>query len=158
MAGAPKKKHRVLLWFRVIVMTRFLFRVLCFLIPPPLPASLFTLALPRRLVAVADALLGMVDIDLLLLLPSPCSACKEVESCSSCAIYSAWLYARTGCLPRRGEASRGPLSLHLSFSKNALGALPPFGVVAFLNIPSCLSLPWSYPHPSGIASTDLPTC
>jgi hypothetical protein len=41
---------------------------------------------------VADVLLGMVDIDLLLLLPPPCSACKEVESCSSLAIYCAWLW------------------------------------------------------------------
>jgi hypothetical protein len=31
--------------------------------------TLFTLALPRRLVAMADALLGMVNNDLLLLLP-----------------------------------------------------------------------------------------
>jgi hypothetical protein len=44
-----------------------LFGVLCFLVPPALPVSWFTLALPHRLVAVADALLGMFNIDLLLL-------------------------------------------------------------------------------------------
>jgi hypothetical protein len=41
---------------------------LCFLVPPPLPVQLFALALPHRLVVVGNALLGMVNIDLLLLL------------------------------------------------------------------------------------------
>jgi hypothetical protein len=56
----------VLLWFRVIVMMRFLFRVLCFRVPLALPFPLFALPLPHRLVALASALLGMVNIDLLL--------------------------------------------------------------------------------------------
>jgi hypothetical protein len=47
----------------VIVMMRFLFCTLCFLVFPQLPVPLFALAMPRRLVAVADALLGMVNID-----------------------------------------------------------------------------------------------
>jgi hypothetical protein len=63
--------HPVLLWFRVIVMSRFLFRAQCFLDPPPLPVPLFAPALPRRLMAVTDALLGMVNIDLLLLPVQP---------------------------------------------------------------------------------------
>jgi hypothetical protein len=58
--------HLDLLWFRVIVMTRFLF-----LVPPPLlPVPFFALVLPRR--PVANALLGMANIDLLL----PMSRCK----------------------------------------------------------------------------------
>jgi hypothetical protein len=47
---------------------RFLFHSLGFLVPPPFPDPLFALALPRRHVAMASALLGMVNIDLLLLL------------------------------------------------------------------------------------------
>jgi hypothetical protein len=49
-------------------MMRFLFRTLCFLAPPPLPVLSFALALSRKLVVVADALLGMLSIVLLLLL------------------------------------------------------------------------------------------
>jgi hypothetical protein len=45
---------------------RFLFHALCFLVPPPLPVPLFTL--PRSFVAVADAIAGMANIHLLLLL------------------------------------------------------------------------------------------
>jgi hypothetical protein len=52
-----------------LVMTRFLFRCLCFLVPPPLPVPLF--ALPDTLVAMADALPGMLNLQLLLLLPLP---------------------------------------------------------------------------------------
>jgi hypothetical protein len=59
--------HLVLLWFRVVV-KRFLFPALCFVAFPPLPIPLVALALSRRLVAVADTLLGIVNIDLLLLL------------------------------------------------------------------------------------------
>jgi hypothetical protein len=51
-----------LLWFRVIAMTKFFFHALWFLVPPSLPVSWFALALPRMLVAVGDALLGMVGI------------------------------------------------------------------------------------------------
>jgi hypothetical protein len=51
-----------------MVMMRFSFRVLCFLVPPPLPVPSFSLALPCKLVAMADALLGLVDLDFLLLL------------------------------------------------------------------------------------------
>jgi hypothetical protein len=49
-------------------MMRFLCYVLYFLVPPPLPSLVFPLALPCKLAAVADALLGMVHSDLLLLL------------------------------------------------------------------------------------------
>jgi hypothetical protein len=59
--------HLVLLWFRVVV-ERFLFPALCFVAFPPLPIPLVALAPSRRLVAVADTLLGIVNIDLLLLL------------------------------------------------------------------------------------------
>jgi hypothetical protein len=50
--------HTTLLRVCVIAMKLFLFCALCFLVCPPLPVRLF--ALPRRAVAVADALLGMV--------------------------------------------------------------------------------------------------
>jgi hypothetical protein len=60
---------------------RFLFHVLCFLIPPPLPVPCFALALPRRLVAVANAFLGVVNIDLLLLTLFPWS--PHVVCCST---------------------------------------------------------------------------
>jgi hypothetical protein len=59
--------HSVVLLYRVIVMMRFVFHVLCFLVPPPLSVPLFALALPHRLVAVADALFGMVTVDLIVL-------------------------------------------------------------------------------------------
>jgi hypothetical protein len=62
--------------FCLIVMMRFLFRVLCFLVPPPLPVPWFAPALPQRLVAVANALLGMVNIDLLLLFLPADHACS----------------------------------------------------------------------------------
>jgi hypothetical protein len=60
--------HPALLWCCVIVMMKFFFHALCFLVPSPLPVPLFALSLPSRLVAVADALLGMVYIDLVFLL------------------------------------------------------------------------------------------
>jgi hypothetical protein len=44
-------------------MMRLLFCALCFLILSPLPLPLSTLNLPARLVAVANALLGMLNID-----------------------------------------------------------------------------------------------
>jgi hypothetical protein len=57
----------VLLCFCVMVMLQFLSRTQVFLaFPPPPPLLLFALNLPRRL--VADALSGMVNTDLLLLL------------------------------------------------------------------------------------------
>jgi hypothetical protein len=57
----------VLLWFCVIVMLRFLSRTPVFLaFPPPPPLLLFALNVPCRLAAVADALSGMVNSDLLL--------------------------------------------------------------------------------------------
>jgi hypothetical protein len=65
----PQKRGATpsLFGFRVIVMTRFLFLFsLCFLTPSPLPIPFFTLTLPCRLVAAANALL--VNIDVLLLL------------------------------------------------------------------------------------------
>jgi hypothetical protein len=46
-------------------MIRFLFRVLCCLIPPQVPVPLLTLALLHKLVAMANVLLAMVNIDLL---------------------------------------------------------------------------------------------
>jgi hypothetical protein len=54
--------HTVLLWFRVMVMLRFLSRTPVFLAFPP-PLLLITLNLPHRLGAAADALLGMVNTD-----------------------------------------------------------------------------------------------
>jgi hypothetical protein len=60
----------VLLWFRVIVMMRFLFRVLCFVLPSVL-VPLFALTQAHKLLAVADALFGMVNINLLILLQIP---------------------------------------------------------------------------------------
>jgi hypothetical protein len=58
---------RILLWFCVIVMMRFLFHIHSFIVPPSLPVSLFVLILPLRLVVMADALFGMANIDFLLL-------------------------------------------------------------------------------------------
>jgi hypothetical protein len=59
----------VLLCLCVLVMLQFLSCAPVFLaIPPPSPLLLVALNLPRRLVAAADALLGMVNTDLLLLL------------------------------------------------------------------------------------------
>jgi hypothetical protein len=55
--------HPNLFW---VCITRFIFSALCFLVPP-LP----TPSLPNRHVAMADALLGMVKIELLLLLLLP---------------------------------------------------------------------------------------
>jgi hypothetical protein len=60
--------HPVLLWFRDMVMRRLLSSAQYLLaFPPSLPLPLFTLDLPRRLAALADALSGMVNLDLLLL-------------------------------------------------------------------------------------------
>jgi hypothetical protein len=58
--------HPVLRWFRVLVMMMFLFCALCLGAPSPLPVHLLDLLLPRRLVAVARAFLGMVNISRLL--------------------------------------------------------------------------------------------
>jgi hypothetical protein len=52
---------------RVIVNMKFFFHALCFFVPPLLPVPWFPLALSRKLVTMADALLGVVHIDLLLL-------------------------------------------------------------------------------------------
>jgi hypothetical protein len=61
--------HTVLLLFCVMVMPRFLSSALVFLaFPPPPPLLLLALTLSCRLAAVADALLGTVNSDLLLLL------------------------------------------------------------------------------------------
>jgi hypothetical protein len=52
-----------------MVMLRVISRAPVFLaLPPPPPLQFFSLKLPHRLAAVADALSGMVDTDLLLLL------------------------------------------------------------------------------------------
>jgi hypothetical protein len=58
----------VLLWFYVVVMLRFFSRLVFLAFLPPPPLLLFALNLPCRLAAVADALLGMVNSNLLLLL------------------------------------------------------------------------------------------
>jgi hypothetical protein len=59
--------HTVLLWFRVMVMQRFLSCAPAFLtFPPSPPLLLFALSLPHRL--AADALSGMVNTGFLLLL------------------------------------------------------------------------------------------
>jgi hypothetical protein len=59
----------ILLWLHVLVMLRFLSCGQAFLtLTPPLPLLLFTLDLPCRLAAAADALLGLVNTDLLLVL------------------------------------------------------------------------------------------
>jgi hypothetical protein len=58
--------HPVLLWFRVTVMMRLLFTALCLIVFLLLSVPVFALDLPCRLVAVADALLDMITIDLLL--------------------------------------------------------------------------------------------
>jgi hypothetical protein len=59
--------HPVLVWFRATVMLRFLFHALCFLVPPPFPVHLFAFHLACRRVAVANALLAMLKLDLRLL-------------------------------------------------------------------------------------------
>jgi hypothetical protein len=54
--------HTVRLWFRVMVMPRFLSHAPAFLaFPPPPPPRLFALNLPHRLAAAADAISGMVN-------------------------------------------------------------------------------------------------
>jgi hypothetical protein len=64
-----RASHTALLWFCMMVMLRFLSRAAAFLtFPPPPPLLLFALNLPCRLTAVADAFLGLVNSDLLLLL------------------------------------------------------------------------------------------
>jgi hypothetical protein len=65
--------------------------VLCFLAPTSLPITLFALALPSRLVAVA--LMGMVNIDLLRLPWNPMAACYQAAK---------WV--------RRTSGGRGPWS------------------------------------------------
>jgi hypothetical protein len=56
-----------LLWFCVMVMLRFRSHAPVFLAFPPPPPLLFALNLPSRLAAIADALLGVVNSDVLLL-------------------------------------------------------------------------------------------
>jgi hypothetical protein len=90
--------HTVLLWFWVMVMMRFLSPAPVFraFLPPP-PLLLFALNLPCSLAALANALLGMVNSDLLLLLqlrphrpPIFCIA-KQITSisllCTSCSLH-----------------------------------------------------------------------
>jgi hypothetical protein len=59
-----------------------MFRVLRFLVPPPVPLPLFALNLPHKLAAAADALPGMVYIHMLFLLfhpqPTPHAAVAHV--------------------------------------------------------------------------------
>jgi hypothetical protein len=71
--------HTALLWYCVMVMLRFFSRAAVFLAFPPL-LLLFALNLPCRLVAMAHALLGVVNSDLLLLLlTSQCTYAVPVE-------------------------------------------------------------------------------
>jgi hypothetical protein len=64
--------YTALLWVRVMEMLRFLFCAKVFLVfTPPPPLLVFDLNLPCRLVAAADAFLGMVYTDLLLLAGRP---------------------------------------------------------------------------------------
>jgi hypothetical protein len=73
--------HRPL-WFRVIVMLRFLSRAPVFLaFSPPPPFLLFALNLPCRLAAFANAPSGMDNSDLLLLLPPPPSITQSQRCC-----------------------------------------------------------------------------
>jgi hypothetical protein len=61
--------HTVLLWLCVMVMLRFLSRAPVFLaFPPPPPLLLLALNMPCRLAAMANALLGMVNSDVPILL------------------------------------------------------------------------------------------
>jgi hypothetical protein len=60
--------HTILLWFRVVVLLRFLSCTPVFLAFPPPSLLLFALNMPCRLAAAADALSSMVNSDLLLLL------------------------------------------------------------------------------------------
>jgi hypothetical protein len=74
--------HPVLLWFRVMVMLRFLSRAtMSFDFPHPPALQMFALNLPRRLAAGADALSDMVDTDLLFLLLQPT---PNVGGCGQC--------------------------------------------------------------------------
>jgi hypothetical protein len=67
-----RASHTALLWFRVMVMLRFLSRAQVFLTcPPPPPLLLFALNLPRRLAAAADDLSGIVHTCVLRLLLLP---------------------------------------------------------------------------------------
>jgi hypothetical protein len=60
--------YTILLWFRVTMIMRFLSRAQGLLdFTPSLPLPLFVLNLYRRPAAVADALSGMVNMDVLLL-------------------------------------------------------------------------------------------
>jgi hypothetical protein len=73
-----RASHTVLLWFRVMVMLRFLFRAPVFLaFRPPPPLQLFALNLPCRLAAAANALSSMVNSNLLLLLHTLVAAVVE---------------------------------------------------------------------------------
>jgi hypothetical protein len=61
-------------WFRVLVMLRFLLCTKAFLaLAPPLPLLLFAVNLPFMLAAAADALSGVLNTDLHLLM----GMCKE---------------------------------------------------------------------------------
>jgi hypothetical protein len=71
-----------MLWFCVMVMLRCLSGAPVFLaFPPPPPHLLFALSLPCRLAAVADALLGMVNSDLLLRLLLELGVCPLSMEC-----------------------------------------------------------------------------
>jgi hypothetical protein len=96
--------HSVLLWCRGIVMMRFLFQVQCFLVPPPPHVPLFALTLPRRALqglAVADALFGTANIDLLLF-----------RSRTDCTSHLSQLCRRSGraCVPKECLKRASPCS------------------------------------------------
>jgi hypothetical protein len=60
--------HPTLRWLFLVMVMIWFFCALRFLVPSPPPVPLFALALPFRLVGLADALLVAFSIDLLLLL------------------------------------------------------------------------------------------
>jgi hypothetical protein len=78
--------HNALLWFRVMVMLRFISLAPVFLaLPPPSPLLMFALNMPCGLEAAADALLGTFNSDLLLLLFLPCLLSGQGISSVNCA-------------------------------------------------------------------------
>jgi hypothetical protein len=60
--------HPTLRWLFLVMVMMWLICALRFFVPSPLLVPLFALALPFRLVGLADALLGAFHIDWLLLL------------------------------------------------------------------------------------------
>jgi hypothetical protein len=70
MKSPLRVSHTVLLWFRVMVLLRFLFctQVILTFSPSP-PLLMFALNLPHRLAATANVLSGMINAIVLLFTP-----------------------------------------------------------------------------------------